>query len=124
MTGLAIGILGLALTALMCGIGSGLGLRSTATATAGVLAEDPKKWGKVMLLTLLPATQGLYGFNRYYRRNNAIAYGCQYAKRSIGFGRNRFVRRNRGANYGARLEYILGLSSYDDRRYDFGYIAR
>lgn len=62
MTGLAIGILGLALTALMCGIGSGLGLRSTATATAGVLAEDPKKWGKVMLLTLLPATQGLYGF--------------------------------------------------------------
>ena len=62
MTGLTIGILGLALTALMCGIGSGLGLKSTASATAGVLAEDPKKFGKVILLTLLPATQGLYGF--------------------------------------------------------------
>lgn len=62
MTGLTIGIIGLALTALVCGIGSGLGLRATASASAGVLAEDPKKFGKVILLTLLPATQGLYGF--------------------------------------------------------------
>lgn len=62
MTGLTLGIIGLALTTLICGIGSGLGLRATATASAGVLAEDPKKFGKVILLTLLPATQGLYGF--------------------------------------------------------------
>ena len=62
MTGLTLGIIGLALTALLCGIGSGLGLKATATASAGVLAEDPKKFGKVIILTLLPATQGLYGF--------------------------------------------------------------
>lgn len=62
MTGLTLGILSLALTTLICGIGSGLGLRATATASAGVLAEDPKKFGKVIILTLLPATQGLYGF--------------------------------------------------------------
>ena len=62
MTGLTLGIIGLALTALLCGVGSGLGLKSTATASAGVLAEDPKKFGKVIILTLLPATQGLYGF--------------------------------------------------------------
>ena len=62
MTGLTLGIIGLALTTLLCGIGSGLGLKATATASAGVLAEDPKKFGKVIILTLLPATQGLYGF--------------------------------------------------------------
>ncbi len=62
MTGLTLGIIGLALTALLCGVGSGLGLRATASASAGVLAEDPKKFGKVIILTLLPATQGLYGF--------------------------------------------------------------
>lgn len=62
MTGLTLGIIGLALTALMCGIGSGLGLRATGKASAGVLAEDPSKFSKVLILTLLPATQGLYGF--------------------------------------------------------------
>lgn len=62
MTGLTLGIIGLALTVLLCGVGSGLGLKSTASASAGVLGEDPKKFGKVVVLTLLPATQGLYGF--------------------------------------------------------------
>lgn len=62
MTGLTLGIISLALTVLICGIGSGLGLRATASASAGVIAEDPKKYGKVIILTLLPATQGLYGF--------------------------------------------------------------
>lgn len=62
MTGLTIGIIGLALTALLCGIASGLGLKATGKAAAGVLAEDPSKFSKVLILTLLPATQGLYGF--------------------------------------------------------------
>ena len=29
---------------------------------AGVLGENPKKFGKVLVLVLLPATQGIYGF--------------------------------------------------------------
>ena len=62
MTGLTFGIIGLALTALLCGIGSGIGLKATGKAAAGVLAEDPSKFSKVLILTLLPATQGLYGF--------------------------------------------------------------
>lgn len=62
MTGLTIGIIGLALTALLCGIGSGLGLKATGKAAAGVLSEDPKKFSKVIVLSLLPATQGIYGF--------------------------------------------------------------
>ncbi len=62
MTGLTIGIIGLALTAVLCGVGSGLGMKATGSAAAGVLAEDPSKFSKVIVLALLPATQGLYGF--------------------------------------------------------------
>ena len=62
MTGLTIGIIGLVLTVLLCGIGSGLGLKATGKAAAGVLAEDPSKFSKVIVLSLLPATQGIYGF--------------------------------------------------------------
>lgn len=61
-TGSVIGILGVALCVLLCGIGSAIGLYKTGTAAAGVLGENPKKFGKVLVLVLLPATQGIYGF--------------------------------------------------------------
>ncbi len=61
-TGYIIGLVGVALCVILCGIGSTLGLYKTGTTAAGVLSEDPKKFGKVMLLVLLPATQGIYGF--------------------------------------------------------------
>lgn len=57
--GQIIGIIGVAVCVLLCGIGSALGLYKTGTAAAG---EDPKKFGKVLVLVLLPATQGIYGF--------------------------------------------------------------
>lgn len=61
-TGSVIGIIGIALCVLLCGIGSALGLYKTGSAAAGVLGENPKKFGKVLVLVLLPATQGIYGF--------------------------------------------------------------
>ena len=60
--GYTIAMIGIALCVLLCGIGSCIGLYKTSTAAAGVLSEDPKKFGKVMVLVLLPATQGIYGF--------------------------------------------------------------
>ena len=60
--GQIIGIIGVAVCVLLCGIGSALGLYKTGTAATGVLGEDPKKFGKVLVLVLLPATQGIYGF--------------------------------------------------------------
>ncbi|MDE6058719.1 MAG: V-type ATP synthase subunit K [Clostridia bacterium] len=60
--GFAIAMVGVALCVILCGIGSALGLYKTGTAAAGVLSEAPKKFGKVFMLVLLPATQGLYGF--------------------------------------------------------------
>lgn len=61
-TGYAIAMAGVALCVLLCGVGSCIGLFQTGRAAAGVLSENPKKFGKLMVLVLLPATQGIYGF--------------------------------------------------------------
>ena len=60
-TGVALGILGAALAALLAGIGSSIGVGIAGRAAAGVVTEDPGKFGKVLLLQLLPGTQGIYG---------------------------------------------------------------
>jgi len=60
--GYATAMVGIALCVLLCGLGSSIGLYKTASAAAGVLGEAPNRYGKVLLLVLLPATQGLYGF--------------------------------------------------------------
>ncbi len=62
MDGQTIAIIGLALCAGLCGVGSAIGLFHTGSAAAGVLAEDSKKFSKVLILVVLPATQGIYGF--------------------------------------------------------------
>ena len=61
MDGFSIAVLGLALSTILCGIGSSLGLKYTVSTLSGVAAGDPSKVGKCMLIALLPATQGLYG---------------------------------------------------------------
>ena len=60
--GYTIAMLGVALCVILCGVGSCIGLYKTSAAAAGVLSEEPKKFGKVLVLVLLPATQGIYGF--------------------------------------------------------------
>jgi len=60
--GYVIGLLGLGLCVLLCGIGSAVGLKKTGQAAAGILSEDPKKFSKALVLVVLPATQGIYGF--------------------------------------------------------------
>ena len=60
--GSVIVVMGIAVCELLCGIGSALGLYKTGSSAAGVLGENPKKFGKVLVLVLLPATQGIYGF--------------------------------------------------------------
>ncbi len=61
-TGYVIALVGVALCVLLCGVGSAIGLYKTGSAAAGVLGENPKLFGKVLVLVLLPATQGIYGF--------------------------------------------------------------
>jgi V/A-type H+/Na+-transporting ATPase subunit K len=55
-------ILGAALAAGLAGTGSAMGIGIAGQAAAGVVTEDPEKFGKVLLLQALPGTQGIYGF--------------------------------------------------------------
>ncbi len=60
--GLVFAIVGAALAALMSGIGSAKGVGMVGEAAAGLISEDPSKFTKVLILQILPGTQGLYGF--------------------------------------------------------------
>lgn len=62
LLGTVLAITGIALAVIMSGIGSSIGVSRAGQAAAGVTAEDPDKFMKCLLLQLLPATQGLYGF--------------------------------------------------------------
>ena len=59
--GLAFAITGAVLAALLAGIGSAKGVGLVGEAAAGVVSVDPAKFSKVLILQLLPGTQGLYG---------------------------------------------------------------
>lgn len=60
--GLTLAILGAALAAALAGIGSAKGVGMVGQAGAGLVFEDPSKFGKALILQILPGTQGLYGF--------------------------------------------------------------
>lgn len=60
--GLALATLGMALAVILPGIGSAKGVGLVGEAAAGLLTEEPEKFGKALVLQLLPGTQGLYGF--------------------------------------------------------------
>ena len=59
--GLAIALLGSGLAVGLSCVGSAKGTGIAGEAGTGLLCEDPSKSGKVMVLQLLPGTQGLYG---------------------------------------------------------------
>ncbi|MCR4795309.1 MULTISPECIES: V-type ATP synthase subunit K [Ruminococcus] len=59
--GLVLALIGAALAALLAGIGSAKGVSLVGEAASGVISVDPSKFSKVLLLELLPGTQGLYG---------------------------------------------------------------
>lgn len=54
-------ILGAALSVILPGIGSSIAVGRAGESAAGVIAEDPDKFGKVLILQALPGTQGIYG---------------------------------------------------------------
>lgn len=62
LLGTFIALLGAACAVIFSGIGSAIGVSKAGQATAGVASEDPDKFMKCLILTLLPATQGIYGF--------------------------------------------------------------
>lgn len=60
-TGTVLAVLGAALAVFLAGVGSAIGVSKAGSAASAVTAEDESKFSKVLLLQLLPATQGVYG---------------------------------------------------------------
>ncbi|MDR3279251.1 MAG: V-type ATP synthase subunit K [Synergistaceae bacterium] len=59
--GPALVVLGAALAVGFAGSGSAWGIGIANEAAAGVMTEDPKKFGYALVLLALPGTQGIYG---------------------------------------------------------------
>lgn len=55
-------VLGAALAVGLGGTGSAKGVGIAGEAAAGLIAEDPDKFGQTLILQALPGTQGIYGF--------------------------------------------------------------
>jgi V/A-type H+/Na+-transporting ATPase subunit K len=60
--GFILATLGIALAVGMSGVGSAKGVGIVGEAAASLITEEPEKFGKALVLQLLPGTQGLYGF--------------------------------------------------------------
>ena len=71
--GYALGLLGAGLAAFMAGIGSAKGTGIAGEAGAGLVSEDPSKFGKAMILQVIPGTQGLYGFVIWFLAYSKLA---------------------------------------------------
>ena len=54
--------LGAAVAVFLGGLGSARGCGLVGKAAAGIVTEEPEKFGQALILQLLPGTQGLYGF--------------------------------------------------------------
>ena len=98
--GFAIAMLGAGLAAVLPGIGSAKGTGMTGEAGAGLCSQDPSKFGKALILQVIPGTQGLYGLVIWFfammqmgalngtALDMSVAEGCRYfmACMPIAFG--------------------------------------
>ena len=61
LSGRSLALLGAGLAAALAGMGSAKGVGMVGEAAAGLLTEDPSKFGKALIMQALPGTQGIYG---------------------------------------------------------------
>ena len=59
--GIVYALLGAELAVFLAGAGSAIGVGIAGQAASGVVSEDPSKFAKVLVIQLLPGTQGIYG---------------------------------------------------------------
>lgn len=59
--GLVFALTGAAIAVFLAGAGSAIGVGIAGQAASGVVTEDPSKFAQVLIMQLLPGTQGIYG---------------------------------------------------------------
>lgn len=83
---LILGYLGLGLMLGLAGIGSCYGTTIAGNAAEGALKKDPSKSATYMILSALPATQGLYGFVAFLMCMSKVQAGSGLMMFGIGIG--------------------------------------
>ncbi|MBR1574630.1 MAG: ATPase [Bacteroidales bacterium] len=73
MLNLVLGYLGLGLVLALAGIGSSIGTTIAGNAAEGALKLKPEGSGNYMVLSALPATQGIYGFVAFFMLMGKVA---------------------------------------------------
>ena len=68
-----LGYLGLGLVLALSGIGSATGTTTAGNAAEGALKKKPEASGSYMVLSALPATQGIYGFVAFFMMLSKVA---------------------------------------------------
>ena len=84
--GIVYALLGAAIAVLLAGAGSAMGVGIAGQAAAGVVTEDPSKFAKVLIMQLLPGTQGLYGFLGFFLLKNVLVAGITWLQAAAVFG--------------------------------------
>ena len=73
MLNLILGYLGLGLVLALAGVGSSIGTTIAGNAAEGALKLKPEGSGNYMVLSALPATQGIYGFVAFFMLMGKVA---------------------------------------------------
>ena len=125
MNGIFLAILGAALATALAGVGSAKGVGAAAQASMGVLSEASSMFGKMLVLTLLPGTQGLYGFIVGFlilvssgvlggAANVTFAQGLAYAGASLAIGIGGLFS---GIAQGKAAVSGIAMSAKDDKNF-------
>lgn len=131
MNGIVFAILGAALATALAGIGSAKGVGAAAQAAMGVLSEDSSKFGKMLVLTLLPGTQGLYGFIVGFLilvsggvlsggADVTLAQGLAYTGASLAIGLGGLFS---GIAQGKAAVAGIAMSAKDDKNFSKGMVS-
>lgn len=78
--GTILGALAVALAVFMSGMGSAKGVGMAGEAAAALTVDEPEKFGKALVLQLLPGTQGLYGFVIGFLIMNQLGAGVDFER--------------------------------------------
>jgi V/A-type H+-transporting ATPase subunit K len=70
--GYIIAMIGLGLMVGLAGVGSAMGTSIVGSAALGMYKKKPEAFGSAMVLTAVPATQGLYGFVGFFLYNGLV----------------------------------------------------
>lgn len=81
-----LGYLGMGLMLGLAGIGSCYGTTIAANAAQGALKKDPSKSSGYMILSALPATQGLYGFLAFLLHFSKVTPETAFLWFGVGLG--------------------------------------